>query len=180
MPAHAVTKTTQHLAELLLQRHWMLATAESCTAGMIASTCTDLAGSSAWFDCGFVTYSNDAKTRMLGVPDALIRNHGAVSEAVVQAMAQAAVMQSCAQVSIAVSGVAGPGGGTPDKPVGTVWMAWQVCDTTHTECVYWKGDRHQVRSQTTRYVLERLCGLILAYPQDSAPLTAGHSPSHSS
>lgn len=99
----------QQLADALQQRGWMLATAESCTGGMIAAACTDLPGSSNWFDRGFVTYSNAAKTEMLGVPAALIAEHGAVSEAVVRAMAKGAITHSKAQVSVAVSGVAGPG-----------------------------------------------------------------------
>ena len=114
----------QQIADLLQQRHWMLATAESCTGGMIAAACTDVAGSSAWFERGFVTYSNEAKTDLLGVDASLIATQGAVSQAVVEAMAAGAVARSKAQVSVAVTGVAGPGGGTPDKPVGTVWLGW--------------------------------------------------------
>ena len=110
------------LADLLLKRGCKLVTAESCTGGMIAAACTDLAGSSAWFERGFVTYSNDAKTESLGVDAALVRQHGAVSEEVVRAMAEGAIAHSKAQVSVAVTGVAGPTGGSRDKPVGTVWF----------------------------------------------------------
>ncbi|EER58303.1 CinA domain protein [Acidovorax delafieldii 2AN] len=101
----------------------MLATAESCTGGMIAAACTDLAGSSQWFERGFVTYSNAAKTELLGVPAALIEAHGAVSEPVARAMAEGAVAHSPAQVAVAVTGVAGPTGGSAEKPVGTVGLA---------------------------------------------------------
>jgi nicotinamide-nucleotide amidase len=104
----------------------MLATAESCTGGMIAAACTDLAGSSQWFERGFVTYSNEAKTELLGVPAGLIATHGAVSESVARAMALGAVAHSRAQVAVAVTGIAGPTGGTADKPVGTVWFGWNV------------------------------------------------------
>src|SRR6185369_120862 len=110
------------LAQVLLARGWMLASAESCTGGMIAAACTDLAGSSQWFERGFVTYSNEAKQEMLGVDPALIAQHGAVSEAVARAMAFGAVRHSRAQVGVAVTGIAGPSGGNPQKPVGTVWF----------------------------------------------------------
>ncbi|MEY4140223.1 MAG: hypothetical protein RLZZ371_2405, partial [Pseudomonadota bacterium] len=112
------------LARLLMQKGWMMATAESCTGGLIAANCTDLAGSSNWFERGFVTYSNAAKNELLGVDPALIKSHGAVSEPVVRAMASGALAHSQAQVAIAVTGVAGPGGGSAEKPVGTVWLAW--------------------------------------------------------
>ena len=112
------------LASTLQTRGWMLTTAESCTGGLIAAACTEQAGSSLWFERGFVSYSNAAKTELLGVPAALITQHGAVSEAVARAMAEGALAHSAAQVSIAVTGVAGPSGGSADKPVGTVWLAW--------------------------------------------------------
>ena len=117
----AVQTLTRLLAARLLAKGQMLATAESCTGGMIAAACTDLAGSSAWFERGFVSYSNEAKTELLGVPAALIAEHGAVSEPVVRAMAQGALQHSRAQVAVAVTGVAGPGGGSDSKPVGSVW-----------------------------------------------------------
>ena len=151
----------QQLADALQQRGWMLATAESCTGGMIAAACTELPGSSNWFDRGFVTYSNDAKTEMLSVPAALIAEHGAVSEAVVRAMAKGAITHSKAQVSVAVSGVAGPGGGTPEKPVGTVWVACQIADQTYSQCVQWEGDRLAVRQQTTHHALQQLLLYLL-------------------
>lgn len=148
--------TCQTLAQLLEQRGWMLATAESCTGGMIAAKCTDLAGSSNWFERGFVTYSNASKCELLGVPAELIARDGAVSETVARAMAQGAVGRSGAQVAIAVTGVAGPTGGSPDKPVGTVWFAWAWPGHLESECLRWPGDRQAVRRQTTAYALAQL------------------------
>jgi len=117
MAQHTTQQLTEQLAEVLLQHGWMLATAESCTGGLIAGHCTDLAGSSQWLERGFVTYSNEAKHEMLGVDATLIAEHGAVSEPVAQAMALGALRHSRAQVSVAVTGVAGPTGGSADKPV---------------------------------------------------------------
>ena len=140
----------------------MLATAESCTGGMIAAACTDLAGSSQWFERGFVTYSNEAKAEMLAVPPGLIEEHGAVSEPVARAMADGALAHSRAQVSLAVTGVAGPTGGTEAKPVGTVWFAWCVGGETHSEMQHFAGDRAAVRVATVRYALKRLLNLLPA------------------
>jgi nicotinamide-nucleotide amidase len=112
------------LADALRTRGWMMATAESCTGGLVAGACTSLAGSSDWFDRGFVTYSNDAKTDLLGVDHGLIRQHGAVSEEVARAMAAGALAHSKAQLVLAITGIAGPGGGSPGKPVGTVWFGY--------------------------------------------------------
>lgn len=147
---------TQRLAALLQQKHWMLATAESCTGGLIAGACTDLAGSSAWFERGFVTYSNEAKTELLGVPAAMIDSHGAVSEPVARAMAEGAVARSHAQVGVAVTGVAGPSGGSPEKPVGTVWFGWSVGGELRTERRLFVGDRAAVRSATVQHALQTL------------------------
>ena len=144
----------------LLTRGWMLATAESCTGGMIAAACTDLAGSSQWFERGFVTYSNAAKTELLGVPTALIAQHGAVSEPVARAMAEGAITRSRAQASVAVTGVAGPTGGSAEKPVGTVWLAWHVDGRTHSELRQFAGDRAAVRMATVRHALARLARLL--------------------
>jgi nicotinamide-nucleotide amidase len=146
----------QELTQSLLARRWMLATAESCTGGMIAARCTDLAGSSAWFDRGFVTYSNEAKTELLGVDRQLIAQEGAVSEAVARAMAQGAVAHSRAQVAVAVTGVAGPTGGSIDKPVGTVWLAWCIDGVVDAERVLFPGDRAAVREATTQHALRGL------------------------
>jgi nicotinamide-nucleotide amidase len=152
------------IANMLIERRWGLATAESCTGGMIAAACTDLAGSSQWFDCGFVTYSNDAKTRMLGVEPSLLEQHGAVSEAVARAMAFGALRHSSAQVSVAVTGIAGPSGGSAGKPVGTVWFGFSVEGLLHSEKMLFHGDRAMVRQQTVRHALERLCFLLQGKP----------------
>ena len=148
------------LADLMLKNGLLLATAESCTGGMIAAACTDLAGSSAWFERGFVTYSNAAKTEMLGVDAALIAQHGAVSEQVARAMAFGAIRHSCAQVSVAVTGVAGPTGGSPDKPVGTVWFAWSVCGSLQSEMMCFTGDRASVRQATVHHAISKLLTLL--------------------
>lgn len=138
----------------------MLATAESCTGGMIAAACTDLAGSSVWFERGFVTYSNEAKTQMLGVDAALIAQHGAVSEAVVRAMVQGAIAHSRAQVAVAVTGVAGPAGGSAAKPVGTVWFGFATPGGVVTETRLFQGDRAAVRQATVDHALARLVELL--------------------
>lgn len=147
-------------ADLLKILRWKMATAESCTGGLIAACCTDLAGSSDWFERGFVTYSNAAKTEMLGVDAALIIHHGAVSEAVVRAMVQGALHHSAAQVAVAVTGVAGPGGGSQTKPVGTVWLGWATPSGVVTEVQHFAGDRAQVRAATVRHALQRLVELL--------------------
>ena len=155
-------KIVHDLAAALRQRGWLLATAESCTGGLIAAACTELAGSSDWFDRGFVTYSNAAKSELLGVPAELIAAHGAVSEPVVRAMAEGALARSAAQVSIAVTGIAGPSGGSADKPVGTVWFGWCVGGATFSERQRFNGERAAVRAQTVahalQYLLQRLPG----------------------
>ncbi len=150
----------RELADLLQQKGWLLATAESCTGGLIAGACTDLAGSSNWFERGFVTYSNAAKTELLGVDAALIAAHGAVSEPVARAMAEGAVARSHAQVAVAVTGVAGPGGGSAEKPVGTVWFGWSVAGRVRTERRVFDGDRATVRAATVQHALQTLLGLI--------------------
>lgn len=150
----------ERLAAQLQQRQWMLATAESCTGGLIAGACTDLSGSSNWFERGFVTYSNAAKTELLGVPAALIEKLGAVSEPVAQAMAEGAVRQSHAQVAVAVTGVAGPTGGTPDKPVGLVWFGYALPGQLLTEKMHFPGDRAAVRAATVHHALSRLLELM--------------------
>lgn len=148
------------LANSMLKNGLFLATAESCTGGMIAAACTDLAGSSAWFDRGFVTYSNDAKTQMLGVDAALIAQHGAVSEPVARAMAFGAIRHSAAQVSVAVTGVAGPTGGSAAKPVGTVWFGFSVQGQLTSEQQCFAGDRAAVRLATVQHALKRLIQLL--------------------
>lgn len=150
------TSLCEQLATQLLIRGWALATAESCTGGMIAARCTDLAGSSQWFERGFVTYSNAAKSELLGVPAELIAEHGAVSEVVACAMASGAARHAPVQVSVAVTGIAGPGGGTPSKPVGTVWFGWHVDGVVSTECRVFEGDRAAVRQATVHHALQGL------------------------
>lgn len=161
-----IAELTARLAELMQGRGLMLATAESCTGGMIAAACTDLAGSSAWFERGFVSYSNAAKTQLLGVPADCIASHGAVSEPVARAMALGALTHSAAQVAVAVTGVAGPGGGSPDKPVGTVWIAWAMADQVRAERMQFSGDRAAVRQATVEHALQGLVTLL-------APAAAG-------
>ncbi|WP_422099792.1 CinA family protein [Variovorax sp.] len=151
------------LAGLLLKKGWLLATAESCTGGLIGAACTELAGSSAWFERGFVTYSNAAKTELLGVDAALVEAHGAVSEPVARAMALGAIAHSApARVAVAVTGIAGPTGGTPDKPVGTVWFGWSVDGQVRTERRRFDGDRATVRAATVRHALHTLVQLLEA------------------
>ena len=155
-----MTVVLQNLAERLSSLNWMLATAESCTGGMIAARCTDLAGSSIWFDRGFVTYSNAAKSEMLGVLPELITMQGAVSEAVARAMAWGAICHSHAQVSVAVTGIAGPSGGTLEKPVGTVWLAWAVQGQISAQVMHFEGDRQHIRECTTLCALKGVLDLL--------------------
>jgi nicotinamide-nucleotide amidase len=152
------------LADLLLDKGWLLATAESCTGGLISAACTDLAGSSNWFERGFVTYSNEAKTEMLGVAPALITAHGAVSEEVARAMAQGAITHSRARVAVAVTGVAGPTGGSRAKPVGTVWFGFMVDGRLSSEMRHFGGDRAAVRAATVQHALQRLLQLLAGAP----------------
>ncbi|MDH5709929.1 MAG: CinA family protein [Hylemonella sp.] len=162
MPHHPddTTARVHRLAAALLQRQLLLATAESCSGGLIAGACTDLAGSSNWFERGFVTYSNEAKTELLGVDAALIARHGAVSEPVVRAMAQGALAHSRAQVAVAVTGVAGPSGGSADKPVGLVWFGFALPGRVLTEFRQFDGDRAAVRASTVQHALGRLAELL--------------------
>ena len=150
------------LAERLRARGWRLATAESCTGGLLAAACTDLAGSSDWFDRGFITYSNEAKTEVLGVDASLIASHGAVSEVVARAMAHGAVRHSQARVAVAVTGIAGPTGGSEAKPVGTVWFGFMVDGRLSSETRHFEGDRARVRAATVRHALARLLALEVA------------------
>lgn len=164
MSSGATPALTALLADLLLEKAFFLATAESCTGGMIAAACTDLAGSSTWFDRGFVSYSNAAKTGMLGVDATLIAEHGAVSEPVARAMAAGTLARSQAQVAIAVTGVAGPSGGSADKPVGTVWFGFALGGQVHTELQRFAGDRAAVRAATVQHALRRLAQLLTQSP----------------
>lgn len=137
-----------------------MTTAESCTGGLIAKTCTDLAGSSDWFDRGFVTYSNAAKSEMLAVPASVIEDYGAVSEPVATAMASGALHHSEAAYAVAVTGIAGPGGGSADKPVGSVWIAVASASRQQAQLFRFDGDRADVREATLQKALEMLLELI--------------------
>ncbi len=136
------------LGEALRARHWKLVSAESCTGGLIAAACTSVAGSSDWFERGFVTYSNEAKVQMLGVDAGLIERHGAVSEEVVRAMLAGALARAPAQLAVAVTGIAGPGGAVPGKPVGTVWLATGIASRLDVRRLQLAGDRGAVRTAT--------------------------------
>ena len=145
------------LGEALRAAGLKIATAESCTGGLIAAACTAVAGSSDWFERGYVTYSNAAKVEAIGVDAGLIAAHGAVSEAVALAMARGALAHAQAQLAVAVTGIAGPGGGTPDKPVGTVWLATaRQGGQAQAELLQLDGDRGAIRAQTVRVALQRL------------------------
>lgn len=157
---HSTQDLSRLLADSLLKNDLKLTTAESCTGGMISAACTDLAGSSDWFERGFVTYSNEAKTELLGVDAGLLEAHGAVSEPVARAMAFGAIRHSKAQVSIAVTGIAGPAGGSAAKPVGTVWFGFSVQGSLHSEMQRFAGDRAAVRQQTMVHALQRVVALL--------------------
>ena len=149
------------LGTALLRQGWLLATAESCTGGWLAQAVTAVAGSSAWFDRGFVTYSNDAKQDMLGVPAEILLRAGAVSEETARAMAQGALARSAAQIAIAITGIAGPGGGTPQKPVGTVCFGWCLNgQPAAAESCHFTGEREQIRAASVAFALRRLRALV--------------------
>jgi nicotinamide-nucleotide amidase len=160
-PDAEIAQLAIELGQRLSQRNGLAATAESCTGGGVATAITDIAGSSGWFDRGFVTYTNEAKQQMLGVSRESLERHGAVSEAVVLEMARGALAHSSATISVAISGIAGPGGATTDKPVGTVWFAWaDRLDHHHTLRVQFDGDRRQVRQQAVKQALQGLLTLL--------------------
>lgn len=151
------------LGELLAKQGRTLATAESCTGGWVAKILTDRAGSSAYLMAGLVTYSNEAKQAILGVEDAVLAKHGAVSEPVVRQMVAGAVRATGVDVAVAISGVAGPGGGSAEKPVGTVWFAWGTGpDNTQSSVQRFDGDRDQVRRQSVLYVLQGVTEFLKA------------------
>lgn len=154
-----ITRLATSLGQLLQASNAQVTTAESCTGGGIAEAITRVAGSSAWFEAGYVTYSNAQKTLQLSVAPALFESVGAVSEEVVRAMVQGAQRNSGARFAVAVSGVAGPGGGSPEKPVGTVWLCWGVGRTLVSERRQFAGDRDQVRRQTVEAALQGLVRL---------------------
>ena len=160
-----VASLVAEVAAALGARGWMLATAESCTGGLIAARCTDRAGSSAWFDRGFVTYSNEAKMELLGVDAALLAEHGAVSEAVACAMAAGALRRSRADVCVSVTGIAGPGGAVPGKPVGTVWLGWALRGSGPDDLPQVRATRLQLsgnRQAIRRATVDRALRQVLA------------------
>jgi nicotinamide-nucleotide amidase len=157
----ALDELAGRVGNLLLEQGRILTTAESCTGGWVAKCITDIAGSSTWFDRGFVTYSNRAKQDMLGVMAETLEDHGAVSEATVSEMARGALTHSVADIAVAVSGIAGPGGGALGKPVGTVWFAWLVSGATpRLELRQFDGDREVVRRQAVARALEGLVDVL--------------------
>lgn len=155
------TNTAKKLATLLGSQGWKIALAESCTGGLVSATLTELAGSSDWFERGYVTYSNQAKTACLGVPSELIQTHGAVSESVATAMAEGAQRSAQVKAAASITGIAGPSGGSAEKPVGTVCFAWTIQHTsgeviTACQTKHFQGDRQAVRQQAVDFVLHEL------------------------
>jgi len=157
MNASDLTKT---LAQILLSRNWTVSLAESCTGGLVCATLTELAGSSEWFERGYITYSNEAKTECLGVPAQLIESHGAVSEEVAKAMAEGARINSRSNTAISITGVAGPSGGSVEKPVGTVCFGWATENQTLTKTMHFDGDRQKIRQQAAEFALTELIALL--------------------
>ena len=155
-------RLARELGAALVARRWHVACAESCTGGWIAKALTDIPGSSAWFGWGFVVYDNQAKVTMLQVAEHLLDEYGAVSEPVVRALAEGAKRVSGAELSVAVSGVAGPAGGTDDKPVGTVWFAWAGPAGTHAQVHHYTGDRVAIRRDGVAQALRGLLALLAA------------------
>lgn len=152
-----MSERIHRIAAALIERRERLGTAESCTGGLIAAACTDLAGSSAWFERGIVSYSNQAKTELLGVPEALIARHGAVSAEVAEQMARGLLARAPVDWALSVTGIAGPSGGSPDKPVGTVWLALaRAGGAARVWCEHFSGDRQAVRLQTVSAGLSAL------------------------
>lgn len=138
----------------------VLATAESCTGGGVAEAITEIAGSSAWFECGFVTYSNASKLSLLNVPAATLEQYGAVSAETAAAMCEGALRNSKATIALSTTGIAGPDGAVPGKPVGTIYFGWAGVGTTRTERMQFDGDRHAVRTQTVEHALRGLLALL--------------------
>ncbi|MCE3253567.1 MAG: CinA family protein [Cellvibrio sp.] len=152
---------SQRLGEQLLQRNWRIATAESCTGGGVAAAITAIPGSSAWFEYGIVSYANAAKEKLLGVSSETLIKQGAVSEAVVIEMARGVLALSGADIAVAISGVAGPSGGSPEKPVGTVWFAWATAaGEIETELKWFDGDRAEVQKMAVAFALKELLVLV--------------------
>jgi nicotinamide-nucleotide amidase len=152
-----INELAAQIGQALQARNLLLVTSESCTGGGVAQAITEIAGCSEWFDCGFITYSIDSKTEMLDISDALIAQHGAVSEEIAAAMAEGALANSSAHIALSTTGIAGPTGAVPGKPVGTACFGWAMDGkTTHTERLVFSGDRHTVREQIVRHSLKGL------------------------
>lgn len=161
MPDSALYKLAEEVGAALKARGLMLASAESCTGGWVSEAVTMVPGSSAWFERGFVTYTYVSKREMLGVKEATLDQHGAVSEEIVREMAAGALARSHAQVAVAVSGIAGPDGGTPDKPVGYVCFAWGMKDgKPRSETKRFPGDREAVRRQSVEHALKGVLAML--------------------
>jgi nicotinamide-nucleotide amidase len=166
MSDEELLRLATRLGAVLKARGWRLATAESCTGGWVGAAITSVAGSSAWYERGFITYANEAKRDMLGVGARTLADAGAVSEACVREMAAGAVAHSRADTALAVSGIAGPDGGTPDKPVGLVWFAWALPGgEIRAERGLFQGGRQEVRRQAVGHVLRRLTGFLETLPR---------------
>jgi len=157
MKTNDLTKT---LSEILLSKAWTISLAESCTGGLVCATLTELAGSSNWFERGYITYSNEAKTECLDVPSDLIESHGAVSEEVAKAMAEGARIQSGSNVAVSITGIAGPTGGSIEKPIGTVCFGWATENQVLTKTMRFDGDRQMVRQQAMEFALTELIALL--------------------
>ena len=158
---HDLHEVTQELARVLIKNHWHLSTAESCTGGMVAASITELAGSSEWFERGYVTYSNQSKSEDIDVSQNLIEQHGAVSDQVARAMALGAKQNSGSDLSLSITGIAGPTGGSQEKPIGTVCFAWALAnDQIVSETKHFEGDRQQIRQQACDFSLRKLLDLL--------------------
>lgn len=155
-----MNELVSQIAGLLAQRAWTLSTCESCTGGLIAKTLTDMSGSSAWFNGGLVTYTNASKVKLAEVPEALIETYGVVSEPVAIAMADGCTVALNTQVAVSVTGIAGPGGGTPTKPVGTVCFGWALPEKQTSSTQLFSGNREHVRTQALTFALEHLKGFL--------------------
>ena len=166
-----ITDLTLALGRVMIAKGWKLTVAESCTGGGLAYAITSIGGSSAWFEQGFVTYSNTAKKQQLGISHTVLNKFGAVSGQVVLAMARGALGVVNADIAVAISGIAGPGGGTIEKPVGTVWVAWATKDTQYNRLFEFSGDRQSIREQAIAAALEGSLSLANFQQQEPSHLS---------
>ena len=167
-----IIQVAEEVGHLARQLESVITTVESCTGGQVAGAITDIPGSSRWFESGFVTYSNDAKQRMVGVSGATLQMHGAVSAPVIEEMVKGGCRASGAALGVAVSGVAGPDGGSAQKPVGTVWMAWGNSAATFAHCFHFDGDRAQVRQASVLAALQGLRSWLTLLLQEEPAIAA--------